>query len=81
MLQARFFLKSPLELLSHLKSSTIHQLVISMEIFRECDSARLKDRTEFASYEFLSVTTQTVIDSVTDLSKATCANSIRSHSD
>ena len=48
-----------------------------MEIFRECDSARLKDRTEFASYEFLSVTTQTVIDSVTDLSKAQCSNSVR----
>ena len=37
----------------------------------------MKNRTHFASYEFLSVTTQTVIDSVTDLSKAQCTNSIR----
>ena len=44
---------------------------------RDCDSARMKNVTQFASYEFLGVTTQTVIDSVTDLSKAQCANSVR----
>ena len=44
---------------------------------RDCDSARMKNVTQFASYEFLGVTTQTVIDSVTDLSKAQCSNSVR----
>ena len=44
---------------------------------RDCDSARMKNVTQFASYEFLGVTTQTVIDSVTDLTKAQCPNSVR----
>ena len=44
---------------------------------RECDSKRLKHRGEFASYDFLCQTVQTVIDTVTDMAGGTCRHSSR----
>ena len=44
---------------------------------RECDSKRMKHKGEFASYEFLCQTVQTVIDTVTDLAEAHCTKSDR----
>jgi len=39
---------------------------------RECDSKRLKHKGEFASYDFLAQTVQTVIDTVSDMTGAQC---------
>jgi len=44
---------------------------------RECDSKRLKHKGEFANYDFLAQTVQTVIDTVSDLTGAQCALSDR----
>jgi len=44
---------------------------------RDCDSFRLMGKTGFANYEFLSMTVQTIIDTVTELSGATCHASKR----
>lgn len=44
---------------------------------RECDSKRMNHKAEFASYDFLAQTVQTVIDSVTDLTQAQCQESAR----
>ena len=44
---------------------------------RDCDSVRLEKSTKFASYEFLAMTTQTVIDTITDLAVASCSQSPR----
>eukprot|EP00090_Calanus_glacialis_P006978 TRINITY_DN15459_c1_g1_i4.p1 TRINITY_DN15459_c1_g1~~TRINITY_DN15459_c1_g1_i4.p1 ORF type:complete len:598 (-),score=166.59 TRINITY_DN15459_c1_g1_i4:74-1867(-) len=44
---------------------------------RECDSKRRNHKAEFASYDFLAQTVQTVIDSVSDLTQAQCKDSAR----
>jgi len=44
---------------------------------RECDSKRRKFKGSFASYDFLAQTVQTVIDTVSDLSRASCPASAR----
>jgi len=44
---------------------------------RQCDSKRKKFQGTFASYDFLAQTVQTVIDSVSELSKAVCPGSTR----
>jgi len=53
---------------------------------RECDSKRRNHKSEFASYDFLAQTVQTVIDAVSDLTRAQCSASprqkkLQSHSD
>lgn len=44
---------------------------------RECDSKRRKFKGSFASYDFLAQTVQTVIDTVSELSGASCPGSSR----
>jgi len=44
---------------------------------RECDSKRRKFKGSFASYDFLAQTVQTVIDTVSELSGASCPASAR----
>jgi len=44
---------------------------------RECDSKRRKFKGSFASYDFLAQTVQTVIDTVSELSGASCPGSKR----
>merc|ERR1719350_512641 len=44
---------------------------------RECDSKRRNHKGGFASYDFLAQTVQTVIDTVSDITRATCRASPR----
>jgi len=44
---------------------------------RECDSKRRSFKGEFANYDFLAQTVQTVIDTVSELSNAVCEGSSR----
>jgi len=44
---------------------------------RECDSVRRNNKALFANYDFLAQTVQTVIDTVSDITKANCAASPR----
>jgi len=46
---------------------------------QECDSKRGKHKGEFANYDFLAQTVQTVIDAVTDMAGATCYKSDRAN--
>ena len=51
--------------------------VMSHCYHRDCDSVRTQKKTQFASYDFLSMTSQTVIDSIINLSNAQCSASTR----
>merc|ERR1719234_374640 len=52
-------------------------MMMLMLLTRECDSKRRKFKGSFASYDFLAHTVQTVIDTVSELSGASCPASAR----
>ena len=44
---------------------------------RDCDSARTAGSVPFASYDFLSMTAQTIVDTITEMASAQCGESPR----
>lgn len=44
---------------------------------RDCDSARTAGSVPFANYDFLAMTAQTIVDTITEMAEAECGESLR----